>query len=536
MTSIIVVITGETGEQHIEALRAGADAFMTKSFDTSELALILRVPQRILRLEARLQQELDRSEASNRQLSLANNELDRARIEAERATKAKDTFLANMSHEIRTPMAGVIGMSQLLLEDVSIEAETRESIRIINESAMDLLDIINKVLDFSKIASSKMNPSIRKFRLRLLLDRTLGPFKSLAIRKGVHIGVKLPNDIPEEWEDTDPSFIRQILINLIGNALKFTERGYIFIVVGPSENGLLFQVKDTGPGIPEEAQERIFEEFCQADQSFRKPIEGTGLGLTISSELASILSGRLQLSQSSSDGSTFELFVPTKPSETQNYFLEWSTVRTEGLSGDILSGLLNSVIDERYLSEFAPRLLKLVDNELELVEAEQSKHWKSTFSTWLIHSQWAHDKLDDHHSPNLNDDLKPQKRILLAEDNPINGKIISTSLSQYGYEVTWKQNGIDAVAAQKTQDFDLVLMDLQMPGLNGLEACLAIREHEREHSLEKTPVIALTARTQTHDLEDQLRACMTDYLVKPVPTRDLIDKIEELTQTRKAQK
>lgn len=528
----LVVITGETGEQHIEALQAGADAFMTKSFDTSELALILRVPQRILRLETRLQQELDKAEATNKQLSVTNAELDRSRIEAERATKAKDTFLANMSHEIRTPMAGVIGMSQLLLEDQNLKDETRESIRVINESAMDLLDIINKVLDFSKIASSKMQPNIRRFRLRLLLDRTLGPFKSLAIRKGINIAVFLSNDTPDEWEGTDPAFIRQILINLIGNALKFTERGHILIVVETADQGLRFRVQDTGPGIPAEARQRIFEEFCQADQSFTKPVEGTGLGLTISHELSTLLSGHLHLTHSGDDGSTFELYIPATPAPDQPN-REWETVGMAPGGEGVLAGLVESLIDPAYRDNASDRQLEVEGHEVRLLEESGPKTWKNTFTTWLFHTAAPAARSFESNSKDERN-RHSGKRILLAEDNPINGKIISASLAQYGYQVTWKQNGLDAVEAHREEDFDIILMDLQMPGLNGLEACRAIREHELETRSPRIPVVALTARTQTRDLEDELKKYMTDYLVKPVPTRDLIDKIEELTPFRKA--
>jgi two-component system, sensor histidine kinase len=247
----LVVMTGEAADQHIEALRSGADAFITKAFDHSELSLILRVPQRILRLESRLQEELDKAERANQELTQTNAELTKARAEAERATKAKDAFLANVSHEIRTPMVGVIGMSKLLLDDLTLDAEIHDSIRTIHRSSLDLLDIINKVLDFSKIASSKMEPNFRTFSLRSLLEHTLAPVLGVAMQETVPVGVFLSNDTQDSWRNTDPSFVRQILINLIGNALKFTQEGHVLLTVRAQENGLLFQVKDSGLGIPE---------------------------------------------------------------------------------------------------------------------------------------------------------------------------------------------------------------------------------------------------------------------------------------------
>ena len=523
----LVVMTSQAAEQHIEALKAGADAFMTKAYDNSELSLILRVPQRILRLESRLQEELNKAEQANDELKKKNQEVDEARARAERATKAKDTFLANISHEIRTPMVGIIGMSKLLLDDPQLSVSTHESIRVIHQSSMDLLDIINKVLDYSKIASSKMEPNLKAFRLRPMLERTLAPIKGLAIQKKIPVGIHAPNSLHDHWNDTDPAFVRQILINLIGNALKFTRSGYVVVQVQEWGNGLKFLVEDTGSGIPQEAQTRIFEEFSQVEQSFAKPVEGTGLGLTISAQLASILKGWLKLTRSDSTGSLFELFIPAEK-ESGEESGEWMSLKLREGEATFLKPLFGKLLDEDFLDSESPRVLTLEGDTAKLSDGETEREFQGTFVSWKFHH--ALEQMESGELPQAAKPCGKKLRILLAEDNPINGQIISMSLGRHGFDIHWVRNGDDAVACFKESSFDLVLMDLQMPGLNGIEACELIRRHEADNSLPRKPVVALTARIQSDDLRERLDGLMTDYLIKPVPTNELIAKIEVLTE------
>ncbi|MCA9793507.1 MAG: response regulator, partial [Candidatus Eremiobacteraeota bacterium] len=308
----LIVMTARTGqEEHIEALRAGADAFLSKTLDSAELELLLRVPQRILGLEARLQEELRRAEQTNQKLSQRNQELQVARSQAEEANRAKDIFLANISHEIRTPMTGVLGISRLLLEDEELTQETRQSVANIHRSAENLLDVINNVLDFSKLAAHKLEPNPRTFSLRGLLDQSIAPFQRDLNGGELLVGARLDPGLADQWE-SDPALIRQILINLMGNAMKFTTRGHVLLSARATEDGLEFAVEDTGCGVPEESRERIFEEFRQVDDSFHRPRGGTGLGLAISLQLAQLLGGRLTLDSELGKGSTFVLNIPAE--------------------------------------------------------------------------------------------------------------------------------------------------------------------------------------------------------------------------------
>ena len=517
----LVVMTGRSQENHLEALQAGADAFMSKSFDSAELELILRVPQRIFRLESRLQEEIDRVEETNRQLKRTNQELEQATRVAEEANRAKDAFLANMSHEIRTPMTGVIGMSKLLLDIGTLGEEERESVETIHESAVDLLDVINKVLDFSKLASNQLKPEFRDFELRTLLDKVLAPFHSLPTQTGLRVGVSLPSDVPEYWRESDPLLLRQILINLVGNAVKFTETGYVVVLATASEGELSFTVKDTGPGIPPESQRRIFEEFRQADDSFHRPQTGTGLGLAISKELAQLLGGSLELVHSDQRGSSFQLKVPARPREGPA--LTFVPLKLEPCQGD-LAEFLDLIVDKALVSEEA---------EISVGEGEIGRLTRNgtpisgTIATWRLHRSDGNEAPQEQNG-GLKERPSPSRniKVLLAEDNPINGKILTVSLEKRGLTVSWCKNGFDVVELQKTDPHDIILMDLQMPGLDGLQASDKIREYERANGLHEVPIVALTARTHMGDQCETLTSNMSDFLVKPVAMRDLIETIE----------
>lgn len=517
----LVVMTGRSQENHLEALQAGADAFMSKSFDSAELELILRVPQRILRLESRLQEEIDRVEETNRQLKRTNQELEAATRVAEEANRAKDAFLANMSHEIRTPMTGVIGMSKLLLDIGNLGEEERESVETIHESAVDLLDVINKVLDFSKLASNQLKPEFREFELRTLLDKVLAPFHSLPAQTGLKIGAYLASSVPDHWHESDPLLLRQILINLVGNAVKFTETGYVVVLARATDSELTFTVKDTGPGIPPESQKRIFEEFRQADDSFHRPQTGTGLGLAISKELAQLLGGSLELIESDTRGSSFELRVPATPREGSAP--AFSPIRV-GACEPQLAEFINLIVDRELVDEESSTILEQ-DEAGKLVR--DGAVITGAVATWRLHRVDKEEVSDDR-----NGSFKPQEtprrniKVLLAEDNPINGKILTVSLEKRGLTVSWCKNGYDVVELQKTDPHDIILMDLQMPGLDGLQATDKIREYERANGLGQVPIVALTARTHMGDQCETLTSNMSDFLVKPVAMRDLIETIE----------
>lgn len=588
---IIFVTAISKQRQHIfKGYESGAVDYLYKPLD-------LEILQSKIKAFIDFFQRKNKLEETTRTLEKTVNELNKAKIIAEEATLAKSAFLATMSHEIRTPLNGIIGLADLGLMDESTQPKQRERLLDIKTSGESLLQIINEILDISKIEADKLELEEIEFSIREVIEKVVNLLSVKVFQEKLEFICEISPDLPDILIG-DPLRIRQILINLLSNAIKFTDEGTVGIHVKMLDHieeqvSIEFSIEDTGIGIPREKINRLFHSYQQVDTSTTRTHGGTGLGLTISQKLVNLMGGVIKVESNLGQGSKFyfrlnmmtgdqressaELKL-SKPNENYNLLLiddhqksaqiiskilqEWgirhsftsdlastlSLLETQTFDLIFIDYYLQTMngaemaekIKEKLGKPKTPEIIYLTPSKASIEILKVKKGEKQEFLTkpllqnnlkkFLINRFGIQDdvKKTEQAQQTTEQHVGRKLNILVAEDQIINRKIVIQLLEKKGWIVKAVENGKIAYETATTQRFDLILMDVQMPEMDGFDATRNIRIAEKDKSYH-TPIVAMTAHAMIGDREKCLAAGMDYYITKPVNPNELYETIERFT-------
>ncbi|NJD68994.1 MAG: response regulator [candidate division NC10 bacterium] len=574
------------------------DSLVTQAYSSRDIERLLPLADQVAivvehsRLYSSVQRQAEELKQEVEERKRAEAAMQQAKSVAEAANRAKGDFLAKMSHEIRTPLNAIIGMTELTL-DTTLTAEQQEFLHVVHSSSEALLTVINDILDLSKLEAGQMTIEEVDFDLRDVVEGVAEILSVRAQKKGLELTCDVDPSLPSSVRG-DPTRLRQVLVNLVGNAIKFTEHGEVTIQVeqttvdAPGRIGLHIAVTDTGSGIPSHQQTRIFDPFAQADATTTRRFGGSGLGLSISKAIIELMGGRIWVESEVGKGSTFhcdlvaDAAAPEKQTRergeeaypdlrdvavlivddnTTNRLIVRRTLQTWGMSADeATSGeealaLLRAphadyrivILDHQMPDMDGAAVADAIrqDPRLRQIKVIMLSSWEGLSAAkreelgiavvltkpvkqsklldvllWLLRSTTEVEAPAGPIAPEA-ERAALQRHILLVEDNVDNQYLVSRILTNAGYWVVTADNGVAAVNAVRRTRYNLILMDVQMPEMDGFEATRAIRSWEREHDVGRTPIIAMTAYAATGYREQCLQQGMDDYLAKPLK-RDLL--------------